>query len=61
MLAEVLRERLKRQAIGDDARDFIFTRFGKRLRDIRTAFEKVKERVNNTVAMTQRSSFGFQS
>jgi integrase len=49
VLAEVLKERRKRRAIAGDSRDFIFTRYGKRLRDLRTAFEKAKERANAKV------------
>jgi len=43
-LRAVLQERRRVRAIGGDARDFVFTRHGKRLRDVRTAFEKARRR-----------------
>lgn len=45
-LMEVLQERRKKIFLGGDAREFVFTRYGKHLEDIRTAFQKAKERVN---------------
>jgi site-specific recombinase XerD len=45
-LGQALQERRKKIFLGGDARKFVFTRYGKRLQDIRTAFEKAKERVN---------------
>ena len=43
-LATTLRERRKVRAIGGDARKFVFTRHGKRMQNIRTAFEKSRKR-----------------
>src|SRR5206468_824615 len=45
-LIQVLQERRKKIFLGGDAREFVFTRYGKRLQDIRTAFEKAKERAS---------------
>ena len=43
-LARVLRERKKVRTIGGDARRFVFTRYGKRMTDIRTAFDVARRR-----------------
>jgi len=44
LLALTLKERARVRAISGDAREYVFTRYGKRLRDVRTAFEKAKGR-----------------
>ena len=43
-LTAVLQEQRKRRFAGGDAREYVFTRFGKRLGDIRTAFGRARER-----------------
>lgn len=43
-LLAVLQERRRVRSIGGDAREFIFTRYGKRLRDVRTAFYNARQR-----------------
>jgi len=43
-LDAVLRERRKVRAIGGDARDFLFTRHGKHLKDVHGGFEAARER-----------------
>ena len=43
-LAQVLSERRKVRRIGGDARYFVFTRYGKRLGNIRTAFDVARRR-----------------
>ena len=43
-LAKLLHERQRVRAIGGDARKFVFTRHGRRMADIRTAFEKARKR-----------------
>jgi len=44
VLAEVLKERRKKIFLGGDAREFVFTRLGKRLQNVRTGFEKARKR-----------------
>jgi len=44
VLDEVLRERRKKIFLGGDAREFVFTRLGNRLRNVRTGFEKARKR-----------------
>jgi integrase len=44
VLDAVLRERRKKIFLGGDAREFVFTRLGNRLRNVRTGFEKARER-----------------
>jgi integrase len=44
VLNQVLRERKKKIFLGGDARVFVFTRLGKRLRNVRTGFEKARKR-----------------
>jgi integrase len=44
LLADTLRELAKVKAIRGNAREYVFTRFGKPMRDIRTAFQKARER-----------------
>jgi integrase len=41
-LARVLQERRKKIFLGGDARMYVFTRYGRRLQDIRTAFDKAR-------------------
>ena len=41
-LVTALKERSKVRAIGGDARVYVFTRHGKRLQDVRTAFETAR-------------------
>ena len=41
---ELLRERSKVQSIGGDPREWVFTRHGKRLTNVRTAFETARKR-----------------
>jgi len=43
-LDRVLRERRRVRLIGGDAREFVFTRYGKRLCDIRTGFAMARKR-----------------
>jgi integrase len=45
-LDRTLRERRKVRAIGGDSREFVFTRYGKRLLDVRTAFELARKRAD---------------
>jgi integrase len=44
LLTAALKERARVRAIGGDAREYVFTRFGRRLQDVRTAFEKARTR-----------------
>src|SRR2546422_3315575 len=42
--SDLLRERRKKIFLGGDSREFVFTRLGRRLRNVRTGFEKARER-----------------
>ncbi|MCZ6669926.1 MAG: site-specific integrase, partial [Acidobacteria bacterium] len=46
LLALTLKERARVRAISGDAREYVFTRYGKRLGDIRTAFHVARKRAD---------------